>query len=202
MSVQSSKPWHRRRKERVKAYGLLVKYLEMGDGRSLAKLADKLQEDRVKGAPKLRQLSTYSATWDWVERANAYDADQLLEEIKGRVRTREKVRQVFYQRALDAARVVLDLMDGIMELGDTDPIFDKHQDEIGRKARVPASVRAQQAQHVLAMAGLIVPKRVELDASDGDELRLQARQALGALDPKVARMLIKALQEADKAADG
>jgi hypothetical protein len=174
----------------------------MGDGRSLRKLAIHLQETGYKPATSRRQLERYSQTWDWVERANAYDADQLLEEIKGRVRTRERVRQVFYQRALDAARVVLDLMDGVMELGDTDPILDKHQKEIGRKARVPASVRAQQAQHVLAMAGLIVPKRVELDASDGDELRLQARQALGALDPKVARMLIKALQEADKAADG
>jgi hypothetical protein len=120
----------------------------------------------------------------------------MLEEMKGRVRTRERVRQTFYEEATSAARVILDLMVGVMPLGDVEEIMDKHKKVIGQRARVAPSTRLQAAQHVLAMAGLIVPKRVELDEADGDELRLQARQVIGTLDAETARTLLGALEAA------
>lgn len=191
MSIDASKPWHPRPKEPAKAYDLFTKYLDLGPDRSYQALAGCTDV-----ALKLRQIATYGRAWEWPERANAYDSDQMLEEMKGRVRTRERVRQTFYDEATAAARVVLDLMVGVMPLGDVEDILNKHQKVIGQRARVSPSTRLQAAQHVLAMAGLIVPKRVELDDADGDELRLQARQVLGTLDAETARSLLTALEAA------
>jgi hypothetical protein len=201
MPPESSKPWHQRPKEPAKAYELLCKYLEMGPDRSYRKLADKLKEDDTKEYPKVAQIKRYGRAWDWVERAGVYDSDQLLEEMKERPRIRERVRQKFYARAPEAVKILLDLMRGVMPLGDTDPVYNKHGDVVGERARVPPTVRAAQAQHVLAMVGLVVPARVELTGAEGEELRLQARQALGGLPEPVLRALLSGLMEADNGPD-
>lgn len=169
----------------------------MGPDRSYRKLADKLQADDTRKHPKVAQIKRYGRAWDWVERAGAYDSDQLLEEMKERPRIRERVRQRFYKAAPEAVKILLDLMRGTMDLGDTDPVFNKHGDIVGERARVPPTVRAAQAQHVLAMVGLVVPARVELTGVEGDELRLQARQALGGLPEPALRILLSELMEAD-----
>lgn len=201
MPPAASKPWHQRPNEPAKAYELLCKYLEIGPDRSYRKLADKLKEDCGKTAVKLRQIETYGRAWDWVERAGVYDSDQLLEEMKERPRIRERVRQEFYEAAPEAVKLLLDLMRGVMPLGDTDPVYNKHGKVVGERARVPATVRAAQAQHALAMVGLVVPARVELTGAEGDELRLQARQALGGLPEPVLRALLSGLMEADNGPD-
>lgn len=197
MTADASKPWHPRPKEPAKAYELLCKYLEMGHGRSYRKLAEKLKEDDDKLITGVAQIGRYGRAWDWPERAGAYDSDQLLEEMKERPRVRERVRQGFYEAAPDAVKILLDLMRGTMDLGDTDPVFNKHGEIVGERARVPPTVRAAQAQHVLAMVGLVVPARVELTGTEGDELRLQARQALGGLPEPVLRALLSGLMEVD-----
>lgn len=168
----------------------------MGPDRSYRKLADKLKEENKTGT-KLTQIATYGRAWDWVERAGVYDSDQLLEEMKERPRIRERVRQKFYKAAPEAVKLLLDLMRGVMPLGDTDPVYNKHGKVVGERARVPATVRAAQAQHALAMVGLVVPARVELTGAEGEELRLQARQALGGLPEPVLRALLSGLMETD-----
>lgn len=173
----------------------------MGPDRSYRKLADKLKEGDSKGVTGVAQIGRYGRAWDWVERAGVYDSDQLLEEMKERPRIRERVRQKFYEAAPEAIRILLDLMRGTMDLGDTDDVFNKHGEVVGKRARVPPSVRAAQAQHALAMIGLVVPARVELTGAEGDELRLQARQALGGLPEPVLRALLSGLMEADNGPD-
>lgn len=185
------KPWDRRPSEPSKSFRYFTAYLQLGEDRSHAVVAETIGEASV----AVRTIERWSGKWDWVERANAFDADQLLDELKGRVRTREKVRQIFYREATKAAEDMVLLSQGLMPLGDAEPIMDKHLKVIGKRALVSASVRLQALQHILAMAGLVVPKRVEVDGVDGDELRMQARQALGALPPEVARMILEALKK-------
>ncbi len=200
------KPWYRRPGEPARAYRLFTIFLELGEGRSLEAVvqADGEQAEADGRKPiSRRTVERYSSPskWSWIERSHAYDADGLLEQIKGRVRIRERTKQRFYDAAPEAADIVLGLMRGQMPLGDKETILDKHQKVVGERAMVSASVRLQATQHVLGMAGLILPKRIELGENDGDELRLQARQALGALPDNVAHQLLAALQRRKEADD-
>lgn len=188
---RTPKPWHRRPGEPTRAYRFFCMYLELGEGRTIQGTCAAAGERSV----SLRTMERYSSERDWRERGYAYDADHLMEQLKGRVRTRERTRQVFYRGAFKAAEDLVNLSQGMMPLADTETILDKHQNIIGRRAMVPASARLQALQHILAMAGLVVPKRIEVEATDGDELRIQARQALGSLPIEVARGLLAALQK-------
>jgi hypothetical protein len=195
---ETPKPWYRRPQEPARPYRLFKIFLELGEGRTLGAVVEtdgEQAEDVGRRAISRRTVERYSSRWHWIERSHAYDADGLMEEIKGRVRIRERTKQTFYGHAADAAAVVLGLMRGEMPMGDKETILDRHQKIIGERAMVSASVRLQAAQHVLGMAGLILPKRIELDQADGDELRLQARQALGALPIEIAHQLLEALQK-------
>lgn len=195
---ETPKPWHRRPQEPARAYRLFKIFLELGEGRGLPAVVavDGEQAAAVGRRPiSRRTVERYSSKWTWFERGHAYDADGLMEEIKGRVRIRERTKQTFYLAAGEAAEILLGLMRGEMPIGDKEKILDKHQKVVGERAMVSASVRLQAVQHVLGMAGLILPKRIELDSADGDELRLQARQALGALPIEIAHQLLEALQK-------
>src|SRR5674476_459233 len=67
-----------RPRERSKAYALFCKYRDLGPTRSLAKLKKSDSDTMV----SLRQLFRYSAKFDWVERAEAYDRQVYAEVLE------------------------------------------------------------------------------------------------------------------------
>jgi len=62
-----TEPWDRLPNERIKAYELFCLYRDLGPSRSLRKLR---QTNAMHLS--LRQLERYSATYDWVARAQAF----------------------------------------------------------------------------------------------------------------------------------
>lgn len=62
-------PWHRWSGESTRAYEALETYLYLGSGRSIEKVGQKCAK-----SPTL--LKRWSARWNWVERARAYDQHQ------------------------------------------------------------------------------------------------------------------------------
>ena len=67
-------------RESEKAFGYLIKYLELGEKRSLAKLRDSTGNNI-----SLRQLKTYSSKYRWQERINekmAYDRTIESQKLK------------------------------------------------------------------------------------------------------------------------
>jgi len=68
MSDQEKHEWDRLTGESSKAYAHFCLYRDMGQGRSLRKLAAD-----AKTTSKLRQLQHWSSRWKWVERCEKYD---------------------------------------------------------------------------------------------------------------------------------
>jgi len=68
MSEEEKHEWDRLTGESSKAYAHFCLYRDMGQGRSLRKLADD-----AKCISKVAQLRRWSSTWQWVERSQCYD---------------------------------------------------------------------------------------------------------------------------------
>jgi|ERR1041385_1500044 hypothetical protein len=81
-------------KESAKAKTFCDAYLAMGPDRSLDKLS-KMEVDRM--TVGLRHLSDWSRKWDWVKRAEIYDAEQLE---KKRRRREMELDQLYDELAL------------------------------------------------------------------------------------------------------
>lgn len=74
-----SEPWERQRDENgklepIQAFEYFNEYLLMDKPRSMKVLCDRLGKKNS----YLRQLHSYSSTWNWVERAEAYDEFIIL----------------------------------------------------------------------------------------------------------------------------
>lgn len=78
--------WLQREGEPAKAYSYFTQYLELGTLRSLEKLC----QNHTKTVPKISQLKNYSSTYNWVDRAEAYD-NQIIEEMR-------KENEVLYKK--------------------------------------------------------------------------------------------------------
>src|SRR5674476_362615 len=89
-----------RPRERSKAYALFCKYRDLGPTRSLAKLKKSDSDTMV----SLRQLFRYSAKFDWVERAEAYDRQVLADELKAH----EELIRKFNNEKAQHAREIMD----------------------------------------------------------------------------------------------
>lgn len=63
-----TKPWERQEGESVKAFEAFTVYLEMGDERSIRAVSQQLDKSRT-------LIGRWSVTYQWVERAAAFDAD-------------------------------------------------------------------------------------------------------------------------------
>jgi hypothetical protein len=170
-------------------------YLSLGHRRSIAAACEKAGYS----LNSVRRWEQWSSDNDWVARCRAYDDEQLLKSMERRERDAERVRQKIYDGALDILETYLGLNKGEMDLGSTTEIMDKHQNVVGERPLVPASVRARTCEHALGLIGLVTPKRVELTGKDGDAIRLQAHAALGQLPPDQLFALAKAfgVQEDD-----
>jgi hypothetical protein len=86
-----------RPRERSKAYALFCKYRDLGPTRSLAKLKKSDSEMMV----SLPQLFRYSAKFNWVERAEAYDRQALAVELKAHEELVRKFNKEKAEQALE-----------------------------------------------------------------------------------------------------
>lgn len=76
---EDPKPWMRQTGERSKAFKLFSTYRDIGVGRSLEKVRQKLIETASDLKVPLRQLAEYSRKNNWVKRAEAWD--DYLDEV-------------------------------------------------------------------------------------------------------------------------
>jgi len=185
----TGKPWHTRPGESSKAFAAFCEYLQMPKvSRSIRAVQEKL------GRPEgyQRQLQKWSSRFDWLARAKAYDTDHLAEEIDGRKLKQELLRQKIYDVGEELIDSFLAMCRGELPEGDTVPMFDRHQNEIGTKPAVPTSTRARLIIRGMELLNLTVPKRIELTGDDGNAIRLQARSALSSLKPEQLAELAKA----------
>lgn len=81
MPKNKRQPYERQEGESAKAFEAFAKYRDMGNERSVRKVAQELNKS-------LTIIARWSSQWDWVERAKAYDAEMdrqaLIQEEKKR----------------------------------------------------------------------------------------------------------------------
>ena len=80
----NSKTWERQKGESVQAFEAFSIYLEMGTERSIRAVGQKLVKSRT-------LISRWSATYEWVERVAAYDAELHRQAYAAAVRRNRKM---------------------------------------------------------------------------------------------------------------
>ena len=97
-----TKPWERQDGESAKAFAAFLAYLQLGEKRSLRAVAQKLLKSYT-------LISRWSRTYQWVDRAAAYDAEQWRAEREQEKRDARKMRkrqleaaEAYQQKAMDA----------------------------------------------------------------------------------------------------
>ena len=73
----TEKPWERQPKESLKAYEAFKKYLDLGDERSIRRVAEELH----KSYPL---IGRWSRTWNWVNRSREYDNELRRQDLKAK----------------------------------------------------------------------------------------------------------------------
>lgn len=199
---RSFKPWDSLAGETSTAYQRFVSYLELGPDRSLTKLCAEL--GRPKGYRSM--LRDWSARNAWVDRARAYDDDELQQGLDVRKIDRERGRQVAVDRIRRNMTILSDLAEGRMQPGDQEVRVDRHgqpmtittTDTDGNtktlavtRPLVTPHVRMRAAVHQLGLAGVTTPKRIEITGVEGDAAKLQVRMAVDALPPEQMLALAK-----------
>ncbi len=125
-----------------------------------------------------RTLRVYSSKFNWTARAAQYDADRFAAATASADSVRKHVLAVVAEDADATIRDLLELRRGRMGDGyDSEPILDRHGEEIGQRPAVKASTRVEAGRHVLGLIGLVPPKRVELSGPDGSEIKAAATVA-------------------------
>jgi hypothetical protein len=106
MAVRETNPWDQRPNESSKAYWAFLAYRDQGPGRSLAGV----RESVIKGQPATH-VAKWSRTFDWVERAEAWDrrqaeiqTDQLLKLAREKATVWAKRREESRDRLWAIAR--------------------------------------------------------------------------------------------------
>ena len=191
--------WEKRDTETPYAFGAFCSYLDLGSKRTLRECSEK-------GGYSVYGVRKWSARHDWDSRATAYDIADLRKSIDGREQVRERARQVMMNDVEEAATTLGEVMRGKLtppechcediqedpddpdsetrahcSCGASQPVMDRHGSMIGYKPTVAASTRQAAAQAILDRSGMTPPKRVELTGKDGEQLRLDARLAMGKL---------------------
>lgn len=199
------KPWHQLPGETAKAYAAFGIYLHMGKDRSLAKACEKVYGP---GRANVAQLGRWSSKNSWVDRAEAYDSDHLLERMNRRTEDREKTRQLAYDHAPRLLQIVLDISDGKLPQGDVEIVCDRKGNpqttvikgaydvpvEVAMtKPLVSPRVRLAAAQFALGVAGILEAKRIEVTGQEGDDIRLAVRGWVSRLDPEIKARLVEIL---------
>jgi hypothetical protein len=90
-------PWEQRPGESSRAFGAFCAYRDLGPRRSLRAAAEAFY--RRSSAAVLRQLQTWSATYGWVERGNAWDRHLDAEACHAQEKARREMAERHAQEA-------------------------------------------------------------------------------------------------------
>lgn len=203
--------WDPTSAETSKSYSRFIAFLELGPDRTLPKLNQSLGRK----PSYLTQLKRWSSAHEWQRRAKAYDAAELAERADDRKLITERVRQILFDRGIDAANTVINTMLGECPIPAckckaadpadctcdpvTTPVLDRHGREIGSKPLIAPSSRFEAARAVLDRIGITVPKRLEHTGADGGNIELELRQQAGQFtDEQLAAMSAAFLPEAEE----
>lgn len=93
MAKAKEKSWERQPKESVQAYEAFYLYLQMGDSRSIRKVAQQLGKSDA-------LMSRWSSTWSWVSRSRDYDNDLRRKELEAKQKAFEKMQERQIQTAV------------------------------------------------------------------------------------------------------
>lgn len=143
-----------------------------------------------------QKIQKMAQKYSWIDRAKVFDEYQrarLVESVQQRDLKIDLARQSLVDRLPKYVEVITRIANG--DLGDSDA------DRLGRPYVKPAD-QLQAALNGVAMAGLTIPKRVELSGPDGSPLLFEAREALGALTvvqlQQISQILIEEKKEQEK----
>lgn len=139
------------------AWAAFLAWARLGPGRTYPAATAALEHPRS----YTRHIKRWAKRHNWRARVDHWDAAELAEARKERVKLRETAYQALYDQAPAAAAAVIALMEGRQTPGSK------------------PSVQLQAAIHALAQAGMVPPKRTEVIIDQGDGLD-GAREAIGA----------------------
>jgi hypothetical protein len=104
MPTPALQPWDKRRNETPKAFAAFVRYRDAGVSRSLRKLARE-------GVSPQAQLQEWSARYDWVDRAGAWDTQldrerqaEQIDELRQMQRRHTVLATQMMQKAIEKIR--------------------------------------------------------------------------------------------------
>lgn len=152
LSDYLGRPWSKRPQETSKAWRAFQTYLHLGPDRSYVGVAEALERPYSYHSQVIRWRDKYG----WEERVAAYDGEILERSIGDRSSALQKARQVLVDGAEKAARQLVDIAGGELP--------EKH-----------AATQVQACLHVLELAGITKPKRLELIDDRGDKAKKAAR---------------------------
>jgi hypothetical protein len=145
----------------------------------------------------LNLCARWSREHEWVRRAGEHD-HAALKEALGR---RELVRETATQKVVDYLDTAVDVLYSIMTDKRQLPIFDRQGEQVKDvngepmfKPLVRASTRAQAAEKILGIGGLVAVKRTELVDRTAESLDAAAA-VLRTLSPKQVEQLMGILSE-------
>ena len=164
----NSHPWNQLKEETSKSFNAFSVYLGIGIDRTLSATAKILEYKSV------TQLDRWSSLYDWVERCRLYDGYLLEKDIEGRLLAREQNRQLIYDESREVIKVALSICKGKMPSeADATPILDRHGEVVGERAVIPAATILSACKFVLGLAGMVVPKALELSQQDNETEELK-----------------------------
>lgn len=147
------KPWAKRSGETSRAFRAFLAYLELGPERSYVGVARALEHpDSYK-----HQVGRWRDKYNWEERVGAYEAEILERSIGDRSSALQKARQILVNGAQKAATQLVAIAGGELP--------EKH-----------AATQVQACLHVLELAGIVKPKRLEIIDGKTDKALKDARR--------------------------
>ncbi len=172
-------------------------YRDLGPSRSLA------QVSKLMGTA-LSNLNAWSAKYEWVRLTTEHDHAELREDLGKREIIRERGTQQLVDAIPRAVKTLVDIMEDTRQL----PILDRQGNQMrgaatkeGKpgallfKSLVKASTRANCAEKVLGIAGLVPVKRMIVEDRSGEALDAAAN-VLRAMTKRQVDRLIEDLDDA------
>lgn len=200
-----NKPWSQQPGENSGQYAAFMVYLGLGIKRSIRAAMDAAGEN----PGNARTWERWSSKHDWVARSQAYDSDHLVATFKHRPERREGTRQIAYDKAPHLMDIVIGIAEGRMPEGDKEvvcgrdgkpqevPVLDANGELTSvavTRPMVQPRVRLSACEFVLGLAGLVEAKKLTVESTEGDDVRLALRGSVSKLDPETKALLVEALR--------
>ena len=172
--------------ETPRAYERFLRYCDMGTDRNQRGLYQALRDEGERVS--YGQITQWSSRHRWVERSADYQRRLQDAWMAAAEDQRAQIRSEIMQAAMSAAHTVRALVEGSCSDGEQIPRLDRHGQIVvgpdGEPVTRPAvspSVRLQAAKDALERAGVVPPRRYELEIGQKDGAEAEARTALGQL---------------------